>query len=282
MKRVGHTYTIASPLVEEPGSGVFEVLIEPLEELVSDLHEAARNTAEPAAFERRVAECFHYLGFYAKHIGGPGRADVLLLANLGTSSYKVVLDAKTSTTGAIDDARIDWMTLEEHKRKYGANYLAVIGSNFESQRVLERATKTGVTLISTETLEKVMRLHEQTAFDLFQLESIFKESGRPTGWRDVLEEGASNFEANAELFSSLLQQLHEVNSTGKELTAEQLEAVLNVKGISCTEEQVHDIMSFLSSAPLSAVRKTERGRYILLASPSTISRRLRTIQQRVE
>ncbi len=285
VKRVGHTYVLSSsstetsppPLVEE---GVREAQeMDPLlSKLTRGLTAREKDTLNPDKFEEIVAQCFNFLGYDAKHIGGAGKADVLLTANLGASSYKVVIDAKTSTSGSIDDARIDWMTLDEHRKKNDAKYAVVVGSNFESGRVKERAARTGATLIPTHILQEIMKLHQATPFDLIQLEDIFKEKGVLANWRDFLEQHASDSEANCNLLSSIVELL---GSGGRELNVDQIEALLNDKGVQCTDQQVRLMMNFLSAPPISAAKENEKAKYVLLAKPVTIGRKLQMIRDRL-
>ncbi len=123
-----------------------------------------------------------------------------------------------------------------------------------------------------------MKLHDVSPFDLYQLESLFREKGIPTNWKDALMVYASDFDARSGLLVSLLQQL----SMGRELSAEQLEAVLNARNIPCDEEQVRSAMEFLTAAPLSVVRRNEKGRFTLCASIEIVARKLQVIKTRIE
>ena len=286
VKRVGHTYVLSSSALQPPpppapterGTPKDWELDASLEKLTADLFAREKDTSNPDEFEEAVAQCFNFLGYDAKHIGGAGKADVLLTASLGTLSYKVVIDAKTSTSGMIDDARIDWLTLDDHRKKNDSKYVAVVGPNFESGRVKERAMRTGVTLISTHVLQEVMKLHQATPFDLIQLEDIFKEKGLPTNWRDLLEQYAIDSEANCNLLSSIIELL---SSAGRELNVDQIEALLNAKGVQCTDQQVRLMMNFLSAPPLSLAKENEKAKYALRANPVTIGRKLQMLRNRI-
>ncbi len=158
IKHVGHTYVLSSGTdtidLRKPSETKKELeAILDLNNLVLLLRRSERDTANPDVFEESVAKCFRFLGYEAKHLGGSGKADVLLVATLGSGAYRVAIEAKTSTTGIVDDARINWFTLEDHRRQNDAKYSAVVGPGFESSRVQERATKTGTTLLSTKTME---------------------------------------------------------------------------------------------------------------------------------
>jgi len=94
-------------------------------------------TSDPAAFERVVAEAFSQLGFASRWVGGAGRTDVEIVADLGPGEgYRVIIDCKTTTHEAVSDAQIDWVTLVEHRRHHQADYVAVVGCMFSSSRVV--------------------------------------------------------------------------------------------------------------------------------------------------
>jgi len=123
-----------------------------------------------------------------------------------------------------------------------------------------------------------MKLHQATPFDLIQLEDIFKEKGLPTNWRDLLEQYAIDSEANCNLLSSIIELL---SSAGRELNVDQIEALLNAKGVQCTDQQVRLMMNFLSAPPLSLAKENEKAKYALRANPVTIGRKLQMLRNRI-
>ncbi len=71
---------------------------------IATLAERLRTTsvgADSTAFEVAVCEAFAALLFVAKHIGGNGQPDGVLAAPLGTQTYRVTLECKTSSPGGV-------------------------------------------------------------------------------------------------------------------------------------------------------------------------------------
>ena len=100
----------------EPHEVVTELLPTSLTERVTDLVESLQLTAiqssTPSNFELIVRDAFAFLGFSAEHLGGSGKTDVLIDANLGKhQSFRVTVDCKTSASGSVGDQQVDWTTL---------------------------------------------------------------------------------------------------------------------------------------------------------------------------
>ena len=122
-------------------------------ELADRIVSAATNTANHRQFERVVSEAFDFLGFEAEHLGGSGNTDVLLKARLGRdASYRVTVDAKTTSSSALQDQQVDWVTLNEHRSKHEADYSMLVGPNPSTRRLLARAKSQGVAVLSADAL----------------------------------------------------------------------------------------------------------------------------------
>ncbi len=87
-------------------------------------------------------DVFEFLGFRAEWLGGSGKTDVLVDAMLGRDdSYRVIVDCKSTGSGAVADQQIDWVTLEEHRRKHDAQHIAIVGPNPSGTRLFGRAVE---------------------------------------------------------------------------------------------------------------------------------------------
>ena len=139
-----------------------------LDGLVDEVSSAAVDSGHADRFERAVRDSFVYLGFQAEWLGGSGKTDVLLDARLGlTDSYRVVVDCKTSGSGSVGDAQVDWVTLTEHKAKHPTG-----------TRLFERARQYAVTVISVDELLGLCRQHAKAPLGLDDYRSLFTHGGR--------------------------------------------------------------------------------------------------------
>ena len=95
--------------------------------LLVELHQSSTNSSIPDRFERAVRDAFDFLGFRSEWMGGAGKTDVLLDALLGRKdSYRVIVDCKTSGGGSVHDQQVDWVTLSDHRKQHGADYVALV------------------------------------------------------------------------------------------------------------------------------------------------------------
>ena len=150
------------------------------ERIAAALIEAARDSAHPDQLERAVGEALAFLGFEVEVIGGPGKTDVLAVAPLGAASYRVVLDAKSTASGAVADAQIDWVAIRDHRDQERADYACVVGPAFAEGRVRERAAEFDTSLLTADDLARIVTLHSATPVALAEMRPLF-ESGPLAG-----------------------------------------------------------------------------------------------------
>ncbi len=134
-----------------------------VEEMCRNLKAAEHKNEDPNAFEDAICEAFRLLGFEAEHLGSPGETDVLVTAPLGPEAFSAVLDGKTTSHEKVIERQISWPSLEEHRDKHKANYIAVVGPDFAGGDLLVRARKYKVLLIQTDTLIRLLRMHGKAA-----------------------------------------------------------------------------------------------------------------------
>lgn len=144
------------------------------------LAELARSTVAPEAFEAAVAESFRSLGLDASHIGGAGDTDVLVRADLASSPYSAVIDAKTTTHLKVG-SQIKPFHINNHKTQHAADYAAVVASDFHGGLIIAEASQYGLTLIKAETIDTVLAWHRLVPFSQEELRGLFVggSSGAP-------------------------------------------------------------------------------------------------------
>ncbi|MEU3985028.1 hypothetical protein AB0F77_34035 [Streptomyces sp. NPDC026672] len=85
-------------------------------ELAESLSAAALDSSRPERFEKAVADAFSFLGFDSQLLGGSGQTDVLISAKLsGEMGYSAIVDAKSSGSGKVAEAQINFDTLKEQR-----------------------------------------------------------------------------------------------------------------------------------------------------------------------
>ena len=146
------------------------------ERIAAELPYAAVDSAAPARLEAAVADALAYLGFAAEQLGGSGRTDVFAAAELGVDRYSIVLDAKSTSSGRVNDHQIDWESIAEHREREHADYACIVGSDFATGNIRERAAKYAARLLTAEQLAQVVRTHAASPLSLKELERLFDAS----------------------------------------------------------------------------------------------------------
>jgi predicted RNA-binding protein with PUA-like domain len=276
----------AAPIQADPELLVAQPVsddVRPVDVLIQNLKKTAHESTDPGAFEVAVRDAFAFLGFESVRLGGSGQTDVLLAAHLGETSYRVVVDAKTTGKEAVSDGQIDWTTIDDHKQKHSADHAAIVGPAFRQGRVTERATDgRSVALIDVERLSDVLRQHAAAPLDLAAYRNMFDphESAE-----DVIEIGESlrrQFILAAEILRCTDDVQRDQGWTevadyywNLDAFAEQFD------GERASRGEISEVCAMLSQPPLSLLR-AEDNRYQSLGSRDTQIRRLRLLAQLLE
>ncbi|NKQ26581.1 restriction endonuclease [Streptomyces galbus] len=142
--------------------------------LAQEIMAASRASANPTRFENAIAAAFEYLGLDARRDGSPGNTDVIITVPFGQTKTKlIIVDAKTASSGVVREQQVNYDTLREHKKKHGADQVAVIGPSFAEDRIKKRAKEHAVTLISAEFLAEVLRRQADSPLAPHELINLF-------------------------------------------------------------------------------------------------------------
>lgn len=143
--------------------------------LKHELHEASYDSSNPRRFENVIADVFEHLGYDVHQLGQRGVTDILIKAEMGELSYRVIIDAKSHRKGSFYDLRP--ATLLEHKEKHNADYIVVIARRFGQGKVIRQAKCHNITLLPLATLEAWIDLHDKLPQTAFVYRSMFESAG---------------------------------------------------------------------------------------------------------
>src|SRR5262249_44421885 len=154
-----------------------------------------------------TAELFRRLGFASQWLGGAGRTDVLLEAELGRdASYRVVVDCKSSGRGAVSQ-QIDWDTIDEHKTLHRAQYAAIGAGSCGGGRLANRAERHEAIMLTVDDLAELLIQHSRFPLGLDTYKLLFGSGSAEDGMAAV-GEAAQEVERRVALMTAVFDLLH--------------------------------------------------------------------------
>lgn len=254
--------------------------VEILDPLIIELRQAASDSMNYSRFEQAINACFIQLGYDSEWLGKSGETDVLIRTNNApVSQYKIIVDAKSTTSPTVSANMIDFPVLEEHKRDNEADYIVVVGKKFNAGKLVKRAEEYGAVLLDVDTLSILLKNHSEIPLGYKEYEKIFSEGGIVNS--DILNEDRDYLIYRKKLIYTILNILTEF--TGK--IDENIEGVLSPRDLYIilmsgnkltpipTLNQIEGVLEFLSLPFIQGVKKVKGG-YSIKSSVSEISNRL--------
>lgn len=255
------------------------------EALAKEVREASIDSASPDRFERAVKEAFAFLGFDSRQLGGSGKTDVLLNAPLSKDkAYRVAVDAKTSGSGKLGDGHITWPTLEDHRDQHNADYSLVVGPSPSGTRLMERAEKFKVAVMSATQLADLCRQHAEAPLGWADYRALFyqrKEGEIVQRGGEVdtsgLDEVAQEAPRMRDLATAVVKVLSERCMILGPLKARELWLIMLERGEvaeGSSDEEVRDLLRMLSHPLVRAVDGSPESGYVLSSKTAVTRMRL--------
>ncbi|MFP7169219.1 hypothetical protein [Terribacillus sp. FSL K6-0262] len=233
---------------------------------LTELRLASKDSSNPARFERAIAAAFSNLGFNTSWLGGAGKTDVLIHSpSIPKYSYTVAIDAKSTHTGVVTDGQVNFDTLKDHKKLHSADFIAVIGFSFTNERLVKRAIDHKVVLIDIDSLEKIIRFHNQIPLQADAYKKIFSQAGKVD--ISCLDSERREIQRSGKLLQAVVDSL--VVESNDPVT----EGLLEVKDIYRTLrhngdfdtppslEEIYEMLKFLSSPLIGCVGRSKESFY---------------------
>jgi len=249
-----------------------------VEELVDAVKQSSIDSSNPDRFEQAVRDAFAFLGFQAEWLGGSGKTDVLLDALIGKAdTYRVIVDCKTSASGSVSDQQVDWVTLDEHKLRHDAQFVAVVAPNPTGGRLFDRAKGHHVTLISADQLAGLCRQHSKVPLGLGTYRTLFEEGGAVD--TQLVDEKAEDDQRIMKLAAVLCQVIRIRSTELMRLTARDLYVLLSDDSVAegATEEEIEELLATLASPLLGVLDGSPDLGYRVTNSPQVFRQRFGVI-----
>lgn len=248
-----------------------------LADICGDLHRLSRDGSESRAFELAVTRAFSFLGFHAEHLGGSGQTDVLGVAKLAPGDrYRIIIDAKSSSSGTITESAVSFEVLRDHKQKHKADHVVVVGPDF-ANRLKDWAVDNGVVLLQADDLGELVGRHAATPISLSDLHDIFS---RVDTHKDDLFERYQQLGRRAVIVSKILELAFQ-EAIDEDPIAAGFMSLENITFALRKEfsprpstDEVREALSLLSNSYVGALEEGKGG-YKLADSPANVVLRLR-------
>lgn len=252
----------------EESSGTTKEKTDDLSAFLTDLRLSAKDSNNYARLEKNVATAFKLLGFNTKWISGSGNTDVLIQAPSAPKySFSVAVDAKSTFTGNVTDGIVDFDTLIEHRSKHNANFSAIVGGNFQNERLIRRAVEHNVVLIDIDSLEKLILNQRDVPIKVNAYKKLFEQPGLVD--ISVLEAERKRVIRYGRLLHAVMDCLAEESEDpvtgGLLLDRDIYRSLRNDTNFDYapTLEEISDMLEFMSSPLIGCVEKTKDGYYAI-------------------
>ncbi|MGX7669815.1 Lsr2 family DNA-binding protein [Plantactinospora sp. DSM 117369] len=249
----------------------------PMQEAVDELQAASVDSRDPKRFESAVHSALRLLGFGVRHLGGPGRTDILLSVWLGPGKQRrITVEVKSSGSGQVLEGAISFDAVEEHRVRHDADRAVIVGPSFPDGRLRKWAQQRNVRLIDVPTLRRYLELNEVAPLAPSALAGIFDiETAAPeTAWDGVTRRQMLMRHVVATLWREANDD-REVARSGGMLDVTALRYLLRDK-LDPDPEEIQEVLSFLASPMMQTVgRKADK--YYPLESPEITASKLRAL-----
>ena len=246
-------------------------------------------------FEIAVHNAFAFLGFGAERLSGPGQTDVLLTAirpprargphDSASWSYKVAVDAKAATNGALGDGQVSFPALDLHREKHAAAFSVLVGPS-PRPRLLQFAAEASVTVLSAEQLADLCRDHAGVPLPVADYFWLFADSaGDPRGGTvdlGLVADARARATAGRDLLAQVGEAVHDIAADFGPANQQLVRFSLATKagqGSDALSGEVPAALEFLSSSWLRAIARTDPEtadpHYVPTAPGRTVAARLR-------
>jgi hypothetical protein len=275
-----------APADTPPVEAAIELLPPPastiVDRIVDSIKDSATDSLHPYRFEHAVRDAFAFLGFQADWLGGSGKTDVLVDAMLGRAdSYRLIVDCKTSGSGSVSDQQVDWVTLTEHKSKYDAQHVVLVGPKPSGTRLFERAEQYKVTVISADQIAGLCCQHAKAPLGLDDYQSLFAHGGSLD--TQAVDERAEDVKRLVVLAAAVCATIRARSAVFGRLSARDLFLILASEPVAegTTEGELQTVLDTLASPLLGVLQGSKNDGYRVTTSANVAKLRIDVVAQQL-
>ena len=220
--------------------------------LIKKLRETERNSQNPTLFEETLTEAFKKLGFDdARHLGGRDEPDIII------ESFKIVIDAKTTKEGTINERYVNFPAMRRYREEYGAKHVGIVAPGFAQGNLINAAEKEGIILIETEAICKLFQNHAIYPYEPERIVEILFGSDKGIITQKDIPPSTIDKEKLIDIVANTLQVLKNFKKANiTRFSGNELHKVLVGKGLNYNVDEVEDALKFLTH-PLNILQKQD-------------------------
>lgn len=158
-----------------------------VEYLVTELEETSFEGNDP--FEEAIVDAFRSVRLAARHQGGSGDHDgIITIPMAGEENFRLSLEAKGKKKGKkVSHADVKPSTVDQHRKERNCQHALVIAREFTEEGNSEERSQLlrqlddweTISLLTTEAIEKILKLHSQRRFTHDQIIALFTNDVDP-------------------------------------------------------------------------------------------------------
>ncbi|MEV7012235.1 restriction endonuclease [Streptosporangium sp. NPDC051022] len=249
----------------------------PAVKLADLLARDSRDGTKHKQVEQLVCEAFRFLGFEVQPIGGPGKTDAIICST-SAALPPIAIEVKTASAGPVPPSELRAVKLERHREKVGAIATVAIGPEFHADTHSEASKNHGFALMHTETLGRLLLLHEQFPFSTEEIRRFLDPELTVKQRHEIVESS----------WTARVHQLNALKAVLGRLVAEQRapygDGLLKERDVQrdlrdLDPDLVSNALHLLSSPFLSALSGADREQFKPTAAIGLVAQRLQAISK---
>jgi len=225
------------------------------EQLEDRLLASSTNSRSPIIFEKTVGEVFEKLGFKVRHLGGPGKTDILV-----ESPIRGIIDCKS--TAGDSCTHINFARIKRHKQENNGSFILVVSVGFDPA-VVRDAESEQVALMPAEALKELLVITRNYTFSPFEIDYLLRKAGLiENADLDHLRNKEKHYRDRINAILRVIKNLDFKERDLKEIKGRLSYEAEEKHHTEIKEEELNEILQILSS-PLLSIVENKNGAYSL-------------------
>ncbi|MEU6170953.1 restriction endonuclease [Streptantibioticus parmotrematis] len=262
-----------------------------LRDQANELMAASTVGSDHERFERAVEAAFRALGLETRRGAVNGDTDVVLDFWLSpTDRRRVIVEAKTASSGQVSEHQVGFDAIEGHARTNGADRIVLVGPGFGA-RLSRWANEKGIPVVTAKEIASWLTRSTTVRLDPHGLwRALFQGRTERDRSTEPAEDVWTAAERELEAAHRVSRVLWESGNDEKEIDF--CDGALTVRDVwrTCKENsplpldrvEIQRVLDFLSGPLVGGAQRVSGDQYAAMVSPQFISGKLRALADAIE